>query len=116
MTNDGKFERGIELFNSEEFFQAHEVWEEIWLGEAEPERTFLQGLIQAAAAFHHYARGNFSGAQTLLASAAVKLQRFQPEYHGIAVARLRNEVAGWARALGDGTDPGRGKLPRINRT
>ena len=116
MNNNDKFRRGIALFNSEEFFQAHEVWEEIWLDEAEPEKTFLQGLIQAAAAFHHYRRRNFSGAQSLLASAAVKLRRFPADHGGIASGKLCDGVAWWARALGEGTDPGRDKLPRINPT
>jgi uncharacterized protein len=116
MNSQDQFQHGIALFNSEEFFRAHEVWEELWLAEAEPERTFLQGLIQAAAAFHHYVRGNFSGAQSLLASAAVKLQRFPADHAGIASGKLRDQVVRWARVLGDGTDPGRDKLPRISRT
>jgi uncharacterized protein len=115
MDND-QFQRGIALFNSQEFFQAHEVWEELWLGEAEPGKTFLQGLIQAAAAFHHYVRGNLSGAQALLTSSAVKLQRFPAGYDGIASGKLRDQVVWWARALGEGANPGKDKLPRINLT
>jgi uncharacterized protein len=113
MNRNDQFQRGIELFNSEDFFRAHEVWEEIWLGEGEPEKAFLQGLIQAAAAFHHYIRGNFSGAQSLLASAAVKLQRFPTDHGGIASGKLRVHLVWWAQALGEGSDPGRDKLPRI---
>ena len=56
---DEKFQRGILHFNAQEFFEAHEVWEEVWLVEAEPEKTFLQGIIQIAAAFHHYLRENY---------------------------------------------------------
>jgi predicted metal-dependent hydrolase len=63
-----KFERGLEHFNARQFFEAHEVWEEVWLVEDEPEKTFLQGIIQIAAAFHHYRRGNSDGAETLLAA------------------------------------------------
>ena len=68
-----RFERGLAHFNARQFFEAHEVWEEIWLTEDEPERTFLQGLIQIAAAFHHYRRGNPEGAETLLAAGIVKI-------------------------------------------
>ena len=63
--NQERFERGLAHFNARQFFEAHEVWEEIWLTEDEPERTFLQGLIQIAAAFHHYRRGNPEGAENL---------------------------------------------------
>jgi predicted metal-dependent hydrolase len=114
MSGNDQFQRGIELFNSEEFFRAHEVWEEIWLMEGAPEKTFLQGLIQAAAAFHHYTRGNLSGAQSLLASAAAKLKRFPADHRGIASGKLRERVVWWAHSLGQGTDPGRGELPRIH--
>src|SRR5271163_2127749 len=68
-----KFQRGLEHFNAREFFEAHEVWEEIWLVEDEPEKTFLQGIIQIAAAFHHYRRGNSDGAESLLAAGIVKI-------------------------------------------
>ena len=113
MNSSEKLQQGIALFNAEEFFRAHEVWEEVWLAESEPEKSFLQGLIQAAAAFHHYLRGNFSGAQSLLTSAAAKLQRFPADHGGIALGKLREEIVYWAPALGEGTDPGREKLPRI---
>ena len=61
-----KFRRGVEQFNARQFFEAHETWEEIWLGSPEPEKTFLQGIIQIAAAFHHYTRGNMRGTRILL--------------------------------------------------
>jgi uncharacterized protein len=113
MPQSDKFQRGLTHFNSAEFFLAHEVWEELWLTEAEPEKTFLQGLIQLAAAFHHYLRGNLTGAQSLLAAAAVKLQRFPPRNRGIDAGKLRADAIRWARALGAGQDPGRDQLPRI---
>lgn len=113
MDGDDKFQRGVSLFNCGEFFSAHEIWEELWLTESEPEKTFLQGLIQAAAAFHHFTRGNVDGMQSLLAAAAVKLRRSPPEYRSIDVARLREDIVFWARELGRGHNPGRDKLPRI---
>ncbi len=91
-----KFKLGLTHFNSRRFFEAHEIWEEIWLVEAEPEKTFLQGLIQLAAAYHHYERGNPDGTESLLASGIVKLSRF-PEHH----------------LLGERKDPGSARLPRI---
>ena len=55
---DRRLMRGVAHFNAQEYFEAHEVWEELWLVAREPEKTFLQGLIQVAAAFHHHAREN----------------------------------------------------------
>lgn len=110
-----KFQRGIDHFNAREFFEAHEVWEEIWLVEAEPQKTFLQGLIQIAAAFHHYCRGNAAGAESLLASGIVKLARYAPDRAGIDLVRLRESAKDWARKLGHGHRPELGLLPKIVR-
>jgi hypothetical protein len=109
-----KFQRGVALFNARKFFEAHEVWEELWLREPEPEKTFLQGLIQLAAAFHHYFRGNARGAESLLAAGIVKLGRFPGDQYGLALAKFRDEAKQWARLLGAGKDPGLRKLPRIH--
>ena len=45
---------GLRCFHSGAFFEAHEHWESVWLAAQEPEKTFLQGLIQVAASFHHF--------------------------------------------------------------
>jgi predicted metal-dependent hydrolase len=109
-----KFETGLTHFNSRKFFEAHEVWEEIWLVEAEPEKTFLQGLIQLAAAFHHYSHGNPIGAESLLASGIVKLSRFPQHHFGLSIGKLRETAKHWARLLGEEKDPGASRLPRID--
>jgi predicted metal-dependent hydrolase len=111
---DDKFQRGLKHFNRREFFEAHEVWEEIWLVETEPEKTFLQGLIQIAAAFHHYCRGNPQGAESLLASGIVKLTRFPGRHRGLDIAGLRTAAKKWARALGNEEKPNRSELPTLN--
>ncbi len=111
-----RFERGLAHFNARQFFEAHEVWEEIWLVEVEPERTFLQGLIQIAAAFHHYRRGNSDGAENLLAAGIVKITRFPNDYHGLAVADLRAAAKWWARQLGESKNPADDKIPLILRS
>lgn len=108
-----KFQRGLDHFNRREFFEAHEVWEEVWLIESEPQKTFLQGLIQIAAAFHHYCRGNPQGAESLLASGIVKLTRFSDRHCALNVAELRAVAKKWARALGNGEDPGESALPTL---
>lgn len=93
-----KFHNGVILFNSAEFFKAHEVWEEIWLLAAEPDKTFLQGLIQLAAAFHHYSRGNRTGAHSLATASLEKLEKFPEDYYGIQLNRLRFSAREWLAA------------------
>jgi predicted metal-dependent hydrolase len=111
-----RFERGLAHFNARRFFEAHEAWEEIWLVEDEPEKTFLQGIIQIAAAFHHYRRGNSDGAESLLAAGIVKISRLPDDYHGLAVGNLRVAAKWWARRLGDGRKPDDREIPVILRS
>jgi len=99
------FRRGIEQFNTGLFFDAHETWEEVWLRSPEPEKTFLQGIIQIAAAFHHYSRGNARGAQSLFQAGLGRLARFPDVYRGIALGALRVAVQAWTAALAGGRNP-----------
>ena len=57
------YRAGIELFNKCEFFEAHDVWEEVWAEYRGPSRTFYKGLIQVAVALHHFGNGNIRGAK-----------------------------------------------------
>ena len=109
----GAFARGVGQFNRREFFDSHESWEAIWLAAPEPEKTFLQGIIQVAAAFHHFERGNREGAESLLRQGLVKLERFPEKYHGIRLEELRLPARKWLAALERGESPGRDSLPRI---
>lgn len=89
------FQRGLDCFNQRHFFECHEVLEEIWLEESEEEKPFYQGLIQLAAAFHHFQKGNLRGALSLLRAGADKLRRYPPHYHGINLATLLAALAPW---------------------
>lgn len=66
---------GIEQFNAGGYFDAHEVWEEIWLHSSGETKLFYQMLIQAAVALHHYERGNARGARGMHANVIEKLSR-----------------------------------------
>src|SRR5262249_57216132 len=62
-------------------------------------KTFLQGLIQVAAAFHHFQRGNCAGTISLLRSGLRRLDGFQETFGGIDVAPLRTSVRLWLETL-----------------
>jgi hypothetical protein len=65
---DDRYLAGIVLFNRGDFFEAHEVWEDLWVDSAGPERSFYQGLIQAAVGLCHFCNGNLRGAVKLFHS------------------------------------------------
>jgi RimJ/RimL family protein N-acetyltransferase/predicted metal-dependent hydrolase len=95
----GDLHEGLRCFHSGAFFEAHEHWESVWLIAEEPEKTFLQGLIQVAAAFHHFQRGNCAGTISLLRSALRRLDGYAPAFAGIAVEPLCTTIRLWLEAL-----------------
>jgi len=106
-----RFAEGIKLFNSAEFFEAHEVLEDVWRAAPTADKKFLQGLIQAAVAFHHYSTGNIVGARSLLARAQRNLSGCPDEFAGIDLKLLLGLLARWQKALEDGQPVP--PLPRI---
>ena len=46
------YDQGWQRFAQRQFWHAHESWEELWRQQQEPARSFLQGLIQLAAAYY----------------------------------------------------------------
>jgi uncharacterized protein len=114
LQNNQAFRRGIEQFNSGHFFEAHETWEEIWLQSPEPDNTFLQGIIQITAAFHHHSRGNLRGARSLLEAGLARLDRFPDAHRGIALVALRAGARAWVVFLADADTAGtEAPIPRI---
>lgn len=104
------YQRGLEAFNSGHFYEAHELWEEVWLETPNPDKKFLQGLIQVAAAFHHYSRANLAGTRNLLHAGLLKLDCF-PAIHGaLAIEALREAVRGWLIAI-DAREDLEGRIP-----
>jgi len=89
---DQRFQEGIRLFNHREFFECHEVLEEVWTPERGPRRLFLQSLIHVAVGFYHHGRGNPVGAARQLRKALRKMAAYLPACEGIDTARLYEEA------------------------
>jgi predicted metal-dependent hydrolase len=95
----------IEQFNDGYWFESHETLEDLWQVTPLPERDLFQGIIQAAAALVHFARGEYPGILKLLDSALDKLRTFPSEHMGIDVAgfiRDLERTRGEFVALGEG--------------
>jgi predicted metal-dependent hydrolase len=82
----GEFYESLRQFNDGYWFESHETLEDLWQVTPLPERTLFQGVIQAAAAFVHFARGEYPGIFKLCDSALEKLRDFVPEALGMDVA------------------------------
>jgi uncharacterized protein len=97
--SSGELANGLACYRNQQFFEAHEHWEDKWNRLVDPERLFLQALIQVTVAMHHYQHGNRAGALSLLQRALRKLERYPEVFGGIDVAALREDVAVWLLAL-----------------
>ena len=83
---------GIHLFNEHEFFEAHEVWEDIWHMAYGTKYEFYQGLIQCAVALEHYARSNPRGVVSLYDSYRKHLRHVPDIFMGLNVKKLLAEM------------------------
>lgn len=83
---------GIEHFNTCDFFEAHEVWEELWQEHQGPDRKFYQGLIQVAVCLHHFGNGNIRGAKKLYHSSRAYLDPYRPQHLGLDLDKLFAEL------------------------
>ena len=95
----GALAAGLAHYETAEFFLAHEDWESVWLTLEEPEKSFLQALIQMTAAFHHLHAGNSAGALSLLHRALRRLESCPVSFGGILVTPLCAEVGELLRLL-----------------
>jgi len=79
------YHQGIELFNEHEFFDAHEVWEDIWHMAYGIKHLFYQGMIQCSVSLEHYRRGNPRGVISLYKSYTPKFKDVPPVFMGLEV-------------------------------
>jgi predicted metal-dependent hydrolase len=107
--------RGIDLFNSGRYWEAHEAWEEAWMPDRRgPDGGFYKGLIQVAAGCLHYGRRNRRGAVNKWTSGADYLRPYLPRHHGVDLRALVDEVDGFLRALAESPDwPADLRMPAI---
>jgi len=85
---DPLYLQGIAYFNACEFFEAHEVWEDLWKSYSGDLRLFYKGLIQAAVALHHFGKGNIRGARKVYRSSRGYLAAYGPLCEGLQLERF----------------------------
>lgn len=85
---DSRINEGIALFNQQEFFACHDVFEDFWSELTGPEKTFFQGLIHAAVCLFHFEGGNLSGARKMYSSFVLYVSDAPAMFCGIDVVKL----------------------------
>ena len=109
--NDSRFEIGMKLFNSCQWYKSHDVFEEIWHETGGPERQLLQGILQVAVAQVHLENSNLNGATILYGEALGRLKNFQLNNLGLDVVGLCNCIAQRLEFLQIGKDISACNLP-----
>jgi uncharacterized protein len=105
--------RGIELFNSGRYWDAHEAWEHEWMPDRKgPDAGFYKGIIQVAAGCLHYGRRNRRGAVNKWTSGARYLRPYLPVHKGVELAQLVTAVDGYLAAM-QGRDWPELTMPKI---
>lgn len=90
---DERYWKGIQRFNEKEFFEAHEILEDLWHEYRETDRTYLQALIQISAGMYHADAGNFKGAKSQLAKGVEKLSQYPASHQGVDVRLLLRDLS-----------------------
>lgn len=85
---DPRYLAGVLLFNAGDYFEAHEVWEDLWAESHGPTRAFYQGMIQAAVGLCHYGNGNLRGAAKLYRSSRDYMTVCHGVFLGLDVAEF----------------------------
>lgn len=84
---------GIRLFNEEEFFECHDVLEELWSEIEGPEKKYIQGLIQAAISLFHFGNENFGGAKKLYVTSTKLLTQYEDGFMGLELQGFLTDYA-----------------------
>ena len=80
-------------FNQKDYFECHEILEDIWFDVRDNSRDFFRGLLHIAVGFYHLRnKKNQSGALTQLNKALIRLENYGDVFKGVDLETLRAEV------------------------
>ena len=109
--NDSRFEIGMKLFNSCQWYKSHDIFEEIWHETSGPQRQILQGILQVAVAQVHLENGNMNGATILYGEALGRLKRSKSDSLKLDIENLCECVTKRLKLLQKGKDLSNCSLP-----
>ena len=90
----------FDCFNRQEFYEAHEALEYLWLPDRRgPNAAFYKGLIQLAAAFVHLQKYRLQPATALFKLARSNLEKYPGRHERLDVAAVRGLIGQWLDKL-----------------
>jgi len=86
------FSKARDYFNSERYWECHEVLEGAWRLMTGEEKLYVQGIILVCAAFVHHQKGEGYVALSVLKRALRQLDYKAKDFHGIEVNSLKRHT------------------------
>lgn len=95
----GEFLKGCRHFDAGEYYEAHDVWEALWMEASGQRHAFLQGMIQTAVGLYHAKCANLRGSEKLLATAIGYLKEGKEVAESVDVESLVEGILDFEIAL-----------------
>jgi len=87
----------LRCFNSEQFYEAHDVLEALWLKDRKgPDGDFFKGLIQFAGSFVHLQKKRLRPARVLFLRSTTYLQKYPSPHYALDVEGIIGLARHWA--------------------
>tara|TARA_Y100000996_G_C22369725_1_gene580498 strand:+ start:178 stop:561 length:384 start_codon:yes stop_codon:yes gene_type:complete len=83
---------GLNLFNKKQFYDAHEIWEELWTEYRQVDDKFIQGLIQLSVGYFHILNINKRGAISLFNKSLSKFELFKGIHRNLDVDLIIDSI------------------------
>ena len=90
-----KIQKGVHAFNNEQFWECHELLEDIWLEDRnDPARMIYWAIIQVANTLYHHRNDNLEGATGQLFKAKNKFERCHEQK---SLTNLTEKFLNWSK-------------------
>lgn len=97
---DPRYAGYFALFNRQQFYEAHDVLEDLWLADRRGVNgDFFKGLIQLAGAFVHLQKNRLRPSAAVFKLAQANLEKYPPAHERLNLAAVQLLIAGWLRQL-----------------
>jgi predicted metal-dependent hydrolase len=97
---DGRYAGYFALFNRQQFYEAHDVLEDLWLADRRGANgDFYKGLIQLAGAFVHLQKHRLRPAAAVLALARANLEKYPAWHEQLDLSLVRKLILHWQGRL-----------------
>ena len=97
---DARYAGYFVLFNRQQFYEAHDVLEDLWLPDRQGVNgNFFKGLIQLAGAFVHLQKNRLRPAAALFKLARTNLEKYPSRHEQLDLNIVLALIADWLQRL-----------------